>query len=125
MSAPRIAIGGFLHETNTFAPTKATYQDFVQGGGWPAMAEGTAIAETIRDINVGISGFIAQAEAFGWELVPTLWCAASPSAHVDKEAYERIATAIVDGIAGGGRRGPGHLDHHRARLGGHLDPRAG
>src|SRR5207248_2386609 len=34
----RIAVGGFLHETNTFAPTKATYADFVHGGGWPAMA---------------------------------------------------------------------------------------
>ena len=27
----RIAVGGFLHETNTFAPTKATYADFVHG----------------------------------------------------------------------------------------------
>ena len=36
----RIAVGGFLHETNTFAPTKATYADFVHGGGWPAMAHG-------------------------------------------------------------------------------------
>ncbi len=36
----RIAVGGFLHETNTFAPTKATYADFVHGGGWPSMAHG-------------------------------------------------------------------------------------
>jgi metallopeptidase family M81 len=35
---PRIAVGGFLHETNTFAPTKATYDDFVHGGGSPSMA---------------------------------------------------------------------------------------
>ena len=33
---PGIAVGGFLHETNTFAPTKATYADFVHGGGWPS-----------------------------------------------------------------------------------------
>ena len=121
MSAPRIAIGGFLHETNTFAPTKATYQDFVQGGGWPAMAEGAAIAETIRDINVGISGFTAQAEDFGWELVPTLWCAASPSAHVEEEAYERIATAIVEGIAAAGRLDAVYLDLHGAMVAEHLD----
>ena len=24
----RIAIGGFQHETNTFAPSKATFEDF-------------------------------------------------------------------------------------------------
>jgi microcystin degradation protein MlrC len=28
----RIAVGGFLHKTNTFAPTKATYDDFLHGG---------------------------------------------------------------------------------------------
>jgi microcystin degradation protein MlrC len=33
-----IAVGGFLHETNTFAPTKATYAAFVHGGGWPSMS---------------------------------------------------------------------------------------
>ncbi|MFC6761537.1 M81 family metallopeptidase [Sulfitobacter porphyrae] len=27
----RVALAGFLHETNTFAPTKARMADFVQG----------------------------------------------------------------------------------------------
>ena len=44
----RIAIGGFLHETNTFAPTKATYADFVHGGGWPAMAHGADMSDWPR-----------------------------------------------------------------------------
>ena len=29
----RIAVGAFLHETNTFAATKATHHAFVHGGG--------------------------------------------------------------------------------------------
>jgi len=121
MSAPRIAIGGFLHETNTFAPTRASYRDFVQGGGWPSMASGAAVTRTIRNINVGISGFIAQAEERGWDLVPTLWCAASPSAHVERSAYERIVTAIVDGIAAAGRLDAVYLDLHGAMVAEHLD----
>ena len=88
---PRIAIGGFLHETNTFAPTKATYADFVHGGGWPAMTQGADVIKTMRDINVGLAGFIASAEAKGWTLVPTIAAAASPSAHVTEDAFERIA----------------------------------
>jgi len=32
-----IAVGGFQHETNTFAPSKADYAAFEQGGGWPAL----------------------------------------------------------------------------------------
>jgi len=78
----RIAVGGFLHETNTFAPTKATYDAFVQGGGWPPMAMGAKLLEKMRNINIGMAGFVPAAEAEGWELVPTIWCAASPSAHV-------------------------------------------
>ena len=54
----RIAVGGFLHETNTFAPTKATYADFVHGGGWPAMAHGADVLKIMRNINVGLAGFV-------------------------------------------------------------------
>ena len=78
----RIAVGGFLHETNTFAPTKATYDDFVHGGGWPAMAQGADVLKTMRRINVGLAGFIEAAEANGWELVPTIACARQPCARM-------------------------------------------
>src|SRR3981081_1681920 len=98
----RIAVGGFLHETNTFAPTKAVYDAFLRGGGGSAMSQGETMLKTMRDINVGMAGFIPAAEAEGWELVPTIWCAASPSAHVTRDAYERIAAAIVDGLRAAG-----------------------
>ncbi len=29
---PRIALGGFQHETNTFAPSKARFEDFEPAG---------------------------------------------------------------------------------------------
>src|SRR3954447_2060664 len=96
---PRIAVGGFLHETNTFAPTRATYADFVHGGGWPAMTTGTDVLNVMRNINIGLAGFVEIADTKGWELVPTIACGASPSAHVTREAYERIAKVIVEGIA--------------------------
>jgi hypothetical protein len=95
----RIAVGGFLHETNTFAPTKATYDAFVHGGGWPSMALGTDVLKVMRKINVGLAGFVDAADDNGWELVPTISCAASPSAHVTKDAFERVVKVMVDGIA--------------------------
>ena len=58
----RIAVGGFLHETNTFAPTKATYDGFVHGGGWPSMSQGAKLLEKMRNINVGMAGFVPAAE---------------------------------------------------------------
>ncbi len=117
----RIAVGGFLHETNTFAPTKATYADFVHGGGWPAMAHGAEVLKTIRDINVGLAGFIADAQTRGWDLVPTMFAAASPCAHVSRDAYERIAKEIVDGVAAAGPLDAVYLDLHGAMVTEHLD----
>jgi len=117
----RIAVGGFLHETNTFAPTKATYDDFVHGGGWPPMSQGAKLLEKMRNINIGMAGFVPAAEAEGWELVPTIWCAASPSAHVTKDAYERVAEVIVDGIKGAGSIDGVYLDLHGAMVTEHLD----
>ena len=117
----RIAVGAFLHETNTFAPTKATYADFVHGGGWPAMALGDGVLRVMRNINSGIAGFIEQAEAKGWEMVPTISCGASPSAHVTEDAYERIAKVMVDGIAAARPIDGVYLDLHGAMVTEHFD----
>jgi microcystin degradation protein MlrC len=120
MKAMRIGLGGFLHETNTFAPTKATVADFERGGGWPAMARRSAVIEATRGVNIGMSGFVAAAEKEGWELAPILWCAASPSAHVRADAYERIVTEIVGGLAAGPLDGI-YLDLHGAMVAEHVD----
>jgi microcystin degradation protein MlrC len=120
----RIAIGGFLHETNTFAPTKADYAAFEHGGGWPAMCEGDTMLRVMRGINVGAAGFVEAAEAEGWTLVPTIWCAASPSAHVTRDAYERVASKLLDGITAAQASGPldaVYLDLHGAMVAEHID----
>src|ERR1700704_4164087 len=117
----RIAVGAFLHETNTFAPTKATYADFVHGGGWPSMAHGAEVLKVMRKINVGLAGFVEQAEINGWELIPTISCGASPSAHVTTDAFDRIVKVMVDGIAAAGPIDAVYLDLHGAMVTENLD----
>ncbi len=117
----RIAVGGFLHETNTFAPTKATYDAFVHGGGFPHMAIGDSVLKNVRRINAGLAGFIDAAEEKGWDLVPTIFAAATPSAHVTEDAYERIAKVMIDGLAAAGPFDAVYLDLHGAMVAEHLD----
>ncbi|WP_322515798.1 M81 family metallopeptidase [Rhodopseudomonas palustris] len=117
----RIAVGGFLHETNTFAPTKATWEAFVHGGGWPAMSTGADVLKVMRGINVGLAGFVEDAERNGWEMVPTIACGASPSAHVTEDAFERVVKAMIDGIAAAGPLDAVYLDLHGAMVTDHLD----
>lgn len=107
----RIAIGGFQHETNTFAPVKATYREFEMADGWPGITRDTAILTAFDGINLPVAGFIAKAKAKaqGHELLPTVWCSASPSAHVEQATYERIAGELLERIAALGKTG-GKID---------------
>ncbi|MDY0874190.1 M81 family metallopeptidase [Dongia rigui] len=112
----RIAIGGFQHETNTFAPVRASYQDFEQADGWPGLTRGAAIFETFQGINLPLPGFIEQARALGHELIPLLWCSASPSAHVEKDAFERIAADLLALISSQSKLDALYLDLHGAMV---------
>jgi microcystin degradation protein MlrC len=93
----KIIIAGFQHETNTFAPTQARYEDFVQGGGFPPLTRGVEVLK-FRDQNIPIGGFIQQVEQFGYQLLPVIWAGASPSAHVEQETYQRICDEIIASI---------------------------
>ncbi|MFN3674114.1 MAG: M81 family metallopeptidase, partial [Bosea sp. (in: a-proteobacteria)] len=114
--SPRIAFGGFLHETNTFAPSKAGMEHFRQGGGWPSLSSGDAVFAAIDKVNVGASGFVEAARALGWTLVPTLWAAATPSAHVTAEAFETITDELVARIAAALPCDAVYLDLHGAMV---------
>ena len=112
----RIAFGGFLHETNTFAPSKAGMEAFLQGGGWPPLARGEAIFAAVKDVNVSAAGFVDSTRGRDWELVPTLWCVASPSAHVTAEAFEALAGELVERIAAALPLDGVYLDLHGAMV---------
>jgi microcystin degradation protein MlrC len=94
----RIAIGGFQHETNTFAPSKADYAAFEAGGGWPGVQYGDSLFAAVEGTNIPAAGAIDAFRAQGHKLVGTAWAAASPSAHVTAHAFERIAGELVAGL---------------------------
>jgi microcystin degradation protein MlrC len=98
----RIAVGGFQHETNTFAPVKASLKDFQKVAGQPQMPRGQAIFDITDGLNLPIAGFIDAARAAGHALVPTQWATATPSAHVTDRAFDTISGNILDDIAAAG-----------------------
>ncbi len=116
-----IAVAGFHHETNTFAPSKATYQDFESGGGWPRLTRGARAVDVVDGMNVGLGGFAAAARAAGHRLVPLIWANATPSAHVTRDAYERIVTALLEELGRAERPDALYLDLHGAMVTEHLD----
>ena len=91
----RIAIGGFLHESHSFAPRPTTYADFLQPGGLPPFSAGADLIAAMRPRSVPIAGAIAVAEAAGVDLVPLAWGFANPAGPVQDEAFERISARIM------------------------------
>ena len=68
-----IAVGGFQHETNTFAPTKADYSAFASGGGRPGVQFGEAIAPALAGANIPATGAIDALHALGHQTVGLAW----------------------------------------------------
>jgi microcystin degradation protein MlrC len=112
----RIAVGGFQHETNTFAPSKADYPAFEAGGGWPGVQYGDALFAAVEGANIPAAGAIQALRAQNHALVGTAWAAASPSAHVTRDAYERIAGELVERLRAAGRVDGVYLDLHGAMV---------
>ncbi|MGI9437241.1 MAG: M81 family metallopeptidase [Geminicoccaceae bacterium] len=117
MVMARIAIAGFQHETNTFGATRADFCDFEEADSWPGLLISEEVISGTAGINLPSAGFVEAARSDPEvELVPILWCAAEPCSYVTKDAFERIAMMILDGIRRAGQLDGIYLDLHGAMV---------
>lgn len=109
-----IAIAGFTHETNTFAPIPTRLADFGarKGGGVP---EGPDVFERV-EAQSSFQGFCEAARAAGARLHPVLHAYAPPGGVIERECFETLATRIVAGIADAGRLDAVFLELHGAMV---------
>ncbi len=120
----KILVAGYQHETNTFAPSQADWAAFNRGDSFPAFVHGAAMLDKMRGVNIPIGGFIDAAKTRGWQLVPSSWCGAIPSAHVTEDAFERIAASILADVARANFDAV-YLDLHGAAVATHVDDTEG
>jgi len=78
----RIAVGGWLHETNTFSTMPTRYEDFFIARGADVLARPPW----------------ERLAAEGHEVVPLLRAWAHPSGRVTAACYRRIADGLLDGL---------------------------
>lgn len=117
----RIAVAGFRHETNTFAPHKAALQDFETGYSWPVLTRGEAVLPAVAGFNLGIAGFAERAAAQGHELAGLVFASAAPSAQVTEDAYETVVAMLLEELATAGEIDALYLGLHGAMVAEHLD----
>ena len=117
MTAPKlIAVGGFQHETNTFSPHKAPFEEFVKQDGWPGLTIGEDLFSVMAGLNIPLSGFIDSAQKSNCRMLPMLWCAAEPSSYVTADAFERIAEMFCGTLRNNQNLDAVYLDLHGAMV---------
>ncbi len=84
----RIGIASLSHESNTFASFPTTYSDF-------RFVRGQEIIEQYRPTFHEVGGFIAGAEAYGYEMVPLMGAVATPAGAVEADAYEALTGELL------------------------------
>ena len=94
----RVAIAGFLHETNTFVPGLTQWEDFARDGAWPGAVYGDDIFTRLASLNLGIAGFMEEATKRNVELVSLVWAMAQPSGVVARSVFDHIAETIIKGL---------------------------
>jgi microcystin degradation protein MlrC len=91
----RIAVGGIVHETNTFAPNLTDLESFARQG----IFEGRALVDRWLHSSSSMGGVLQGLQKAGYEAVPTIYATAMPSGLVTRDAYETLLKRLLDGLA--------------------------
>jgi microcystin degradation protein MlrC len=87
----RIAIAGFMHESNTFNPLKADRAAFAGQG----LTFGPALLDEWQDAHHEIAGFLEEVAAGGDEPVPLVMAWATPSGPVADAVVDEITAHLI------------------------------
>lgn len=88
----RVAIGGLSHETNVFSPVKTPLS------AWRIL-QNQELIDVSKGKKTNIGGILEIAEAENWQIVPTLYAGATPSAPTDQAAYATLKQKLLGKLA--------------------------
>ena len=115
----RVITGAIGHETSTFTTVATTWESYRnQRFGYLI---GDEIISKFRGTNTTIGGYIAGAEAHGFELIPTIYANAHPSGPTPRHIFDAILKDMLDRIAGAGSIDGVLLDLHGAMVAEGID----
>ncbi len=88
----RILIAGFKHETNTFSQLPTTLDSFKAR----TLVYGADVEKAFRGTKTEIAAFMDACEQNDWHAVHTVCGDATPSGQVAQEAFEHVASTIIN-----------------------------
>ena len=91
---PIIAIGGIMHESNTFSPVPTDLPAFEAG----TLAVGDEVFNIFSEAHHEIGGFIQGASEYGYELYPTQMTSAMPAGPVTDTVFNQLVDSLIQRI---------------------------
>src|SRR5262245_1139054 len=96
---PIIAVGGVMHETNTFNPAKTDLKDFEVGlAEEQGILRGEQLSRAQEHGGTIISGYIEGARRFGLELYPTVLAGPQTGGTVTDRAFNTLTAELIQGL---------------------------
>jgi len=89
----RVVVGGMHHESNTFNPILAGWQDI-------RIRRGAEMLSPIQDDSIG--GVVSTLLEAGYEVVPTLIARAVPNGEWEREVYETLKEELLTALQSAG-----------------------
>jgi microcystin degradation protein MlrC len=89
---PRIAIAGFMHESNTFNPMRTDRAAFAA----QSLTFGAALLDEWRNAHHEVGGFLQAASVEKFEPVPIVMAWATPSGPVTDAVFDEVTAYLID-----------------------------
>jgi microcystin degradation protein MlrC len=93
-ATPRVAIAGFMHESNTFNPLRTHRAAFVA----QCLTFGPTLLDEWKDAHHEVGGFLEAAAVEGFEPVPILMAWAIPSGPVADDVLDEVTGRFIDDL---------------------------
>ncbi len=106
---PRIAVGGIMHESNSFYPAPTRLQDF-------HIYRGPKIAAQYAKSQSELAGYFEGASRYGFDIVPTLFASATPAGPVAAAALDSMVGEMIKMMKEAGRLDGALLALHGAMV---------
>ncbi len=90
----RIAVAGFMHETNTFVPHKTGMIDFTTHSVLGRILEGPNFFDITKTF-FSMRGFLGKAAQSDYDIVTTLFAEAEPGGIIERDVFEQITERVL------------------------------
>src|SRR6476659_9078158 len=92
-----VAIGGVMHESNSFNPTKTVVSDFEGMRGTTSLT-GADLLASLRKGNTEISGYLDGADGEKFDVYPAYIASAIPKGPLTKDTFETVTNRLVSSL---------------------------